>query len=40
MPPKKISADVVTAKAFVLVDDKNRERCTIDASPTDESGMP
>ena len=38
MPPKKISADVVTARAFVLVDDSKRERCTIETYPNDESG--
>ncbi len=39
MPTKRLSADVVTAKAFVLVDDSNRERCVIETSPTGESGM-
>ena len=38
MDPKQLSADVVTAKAFVLVDDSNRERASITVPPSGENG--
>lgn len=38
MAAQNLTADVVTAKSFVLIDDENRERASISSVPSGDNG--